>query len=133
LGILASTLAALLPDAEPRPSLARLNSAKADLSSRYGRRSAATWNLRRVIDHGGTSKPNNRSFEQHLRDVSQWYRAQIDGTTGLPRKRKDMARRQADSILVANLVGFFQLRLSTLNPQDARNFEVVGRGGLQLP
>lgn len=116
----------------PVPSKATVStpSLTASIRADYGKRSSAAWRIDAVKDLGG-SHVGTTPPETHLRDLSTWYRGEVDRSVTMSKRQKRAVRRNADALLLANLVGLHHLRLAALNP-DVR-FGQVAAAGLQRP
>jgi hypothetical protein len=119
----------LAPAGAPDPSATR--AAAASLRAQYGPRSAAVWKAHAVRALGGApvAAPD---LDRHLRDLSTWYRAEVDRSVPMSRRDKRQVRGRADAVLAANLAGVHHLRLASLNADDPR-FRVLSATGLQHP
>jgi hypothetical protein len=112
----------------PNPSVTR--AAVASLRAQYGPRSAAVWKADSVRAFGGApvALPD---LDRHLRELSAWYRAEVDRSVPMSRRAKRLVRSRADAVLAANLVGIHHLRLASLNSD--RRFLALAATGLQRP
>lgn len=126
--VLSSRAVPPLPAVPPVPAKGAARAAVAGLRADYGPHSGAVFKADKVVGLGG-GPVEAGGLGQHLRDLSDWYRGEVDRSVGMGRRAKGEVRRHADAVLTANLAGLHHLRLASLN--DDGRFAVLAGAGLQ--